>query len=75
MVTSGMCGATIFFPHYLINGTTFGGKKPQLLKQNVCFDFIYNFCLKHLTLRRIQQDIIINVQRYSRKVPLVLVRF
>ena len=31
------------FPHYLINGTIFG--KKSYWTQNVCFDFLYNFCL------------------------------
>ena len=33
------------FPHYLINGTIFRGKIHWT--QNVCFDFLYNVCLKH----------------------------
>ena len=35
----------------------------------MCFDYLYNFCLKHLILRRIQQDIIINLH-----IPLCKVR-
>jgi hypothetical protein len=35
------------FPHYLINDKIFGGKK--FLKYNVCFDFLYNFGLKHVS--------------------------
>jgi len=27
IVICGLTGSTIFFPHYLINGTIFGGKK------------------------------------------------
>ena len=34
------------FPHYLINGTSFGKK---LLKIK-CFVFLYNYCLKHFSL-------------------------
>jgi len=32
------------FPLYLINFMIFGKK---LLNINLCFDFVYNFCLKH----------------------------
>jgi len=34
-------------PHYLTNGTIFEEKK--LWTQKVCFDFLYNFCLKHFS--------------------------
>ena len=33
---------------YLINGTNFG-KKKSYRTQNVCFDFLYNFCVKHFS--------------------------
>jgi hypothetical protein len=33
------------FPHFLTNGTIFEKKSYWL--QNVCFDFLYNVCLKH----------------------------
>jgi len=36
------------FPHYFINGTIFGGKE-SYWTQNMCFDFLYNFCLKHFS--------------------------
>ena len=37
-------------PHYLKNGTIFGeGGGGSHWKQNVCFDFLYNFCLKHFS--------------------------
>jgi hypothetical protein len=46
----------------------------KVTKHKMCFDFLYNFCLKKfLILRKIQQDIIINVQKTSRKVPLILI--
>jgi hypothetical protein len=44
----GLSGSTMFFPHYLMNGTIFGAKKIQWT-QNVCFDFLYNFRLKHFS--------------------------
>jgi hypothetical protein len=36
------------FLHYLINGQIFGGKK--YWSYNVCFDFLYNYCQKHVLL-------------------------
>jgi hypothetical protein len=35
------------FPHYLINGTIF---EKSYRTQKACFDFLYNFCLKHLSV-------------------------
>jgi hypothetical protein len=35
------------FPHYLINGRI--SKKKSYWVQNVCFDFLYNFLLKHFS--------------------------
>jgi len=35
------------FPHYFINGRTFGKKSYWM--QNVCFGFLYNICLKHFS--------------------------
>jgi hypothetical protein len=35
-------------PHDLINGTIFE-KKKSYWTQNVCFDFLYNFCPKHFS--------------------------
>jgi len=32
------------FSHYFINGAILG--KMLLCKENACFDFLYNFCLK-----------------------------
>jgi len=43
-------------------------KKKSYWTWNVCFDFLYNFCLKTFLLpRRIQRDIIINACRPSNK--------
>ena len=40
------CPAVQYFSTlFLINGTIFG--KESYRTQNVCFDFLYNFCLKH----------------------------
>jgi hypothetical protein len=54
-----ICGLSRFsvFPHYLTNGTIFGGKK--FTEQTMCFDFLYNFCLqKNLILCRNERDMI-----------------
>ena len=59
------------FPHYFVNGTIF----EAMLLNIKCFDFVYNVCLKNLFLSRIQRDIIINVRRSARNVPVILDRF
>ena len=37
-----------YFPDYLIRGSIFGGKK--IIEHKMCLDFLYNFCMKHLSL-------------------------
>jgi hypothetical protein len=32
------------FPHYLIKGII---SEKKIFNKNMCFDFLYNFCLKH----------------------------
>jgi hypothetical protein len=63
------------FPHYLINGNTFGKKK--LLNTERVLNFAANSSEKFLILRRIQRDTNINVVVHtsSCKVPVILVRF
>jgi len=63
------------FPHCLVNGTIFGKKKKLLNTKRV-------FCLSLQLLaetfsipRRIQRYIMINENRSSGKVPVILVRF
>jgi len=61
------------FPHYLRNRTLFGKK----LLNIKC---VFEFCLRILSetfliLRRIGRDIVTNVDRYSCKLPAVIVRF
>jgi hypothetical protein len=70
IVFFGLSGSTIFFPHYLINGTIFGEK---IL--DISFDFLYYFCLKPFSFRRRIERYIINVHRSSCKVPAILERF
>ena len=33
--------------HYLTNGTILGFSKKKVIDHKMCFDFLYNFCLKH----------------------------
>jgi hypothetical protein len=42
----GLSGSIVFFD--IINGTIFGGKK-AVEHKILCFDFLYNFCMKHLS--------------------------
>jgi hypothetical protein len=59
------------FPHYLINGSTFG--KP-FWTSNVSFDSLYKFCLKYSHLK-IRQHVITNVQSLPVKCPLCCLSF
>jgi hypothetical protein len=43
-----ICLALSYFPHYLINDMIFERKK-KLLNIKLCFDILYNFCLKHFS--------------------------
>jgi hypothetical protein len=38
--------STVFFPHYLINGTIF---EKQIIEHKMCIEFLCNFCLKHFS--------------------------
>jgi len=59
------------FPHYLTNGTNFGGK--NVIERDMC-DLIFCTAIEtFLTLRRISQDTVVNLYWSSRKVPLILV--
>ena len=40
------CAALLYFPTLSHSGTIFGKK---VITQNVCFDFLYNFYLKHFS--------------------------
>jgi hypothetical protein len=65
IVICGLYGSTIFFPHYLINGTIF---TKTLLNKDTCFYFLYNFCPKHFSFyeefRKILQMCIGHCRRY-----------
>jgi len=41
----------------------------------MCFNFLYNFRLQRVILRKIQRETVTNVHMSSRKVPCMLVRF
>ena len=75
IVICGLPRSTKFSPHYLTNGTIFE-KKKNYWTQNVCFDFLYNFCLKNFSFWEEMSELCDkNVYRYSRKLPFILVRF
>jgi len=62
------------FPHYLINGRIFGGRK--LLKTKCGFRVsVQLFHEIVFILRLIERNMIENVYRSSRKIPDILVRF
>ena len=44
-------------------------------EHKMCFNFFYDFCLKHFILRRVERDIVVYVFRSSCKVPVILGRF
>jgi hypothetical protein len=62
------------FPHYLINGTIFGGGG-KLSNMKRVFWFSLQLLSEIFLLRRIRLGTIINVRRSSRKVPVIRVGF
>jgi hypothetical protein len=60
-------------PHYLINVTIYEGK--NLEPENCALLFSTTLVWKFYHLRRIQRYIVINVFRYSCKVPVIFIRF
>ena len=71
-----VCGLSVctnfFFPHP-IKGAILG---KILLNIKMCFDFLYNFCLKNFSiLTRIQRDVIKTVYRSSCILPGAVVIF
>ena len=72
ILSSVACLALPYFPHYLINGTIFG---KTLLNTECVFRFSLQMLSEtFLILRRIQQDIYINVRMSSCNVSVILVR-
>ena len=65
------CLALSYFSKLSKKSHDFRGKK-LLNKKRVYF--LYNICLKHVTVKIIQRDII-TIHKTSRKVPAILVRF
>jgi hypothetical protein len=41
----GLSGCTVFF-HIISQTAGFSGEK-RVIEQDMCFDYLYNFCLKH----------------------------
>jgi hypothetical protein len=51
-------------------------RKKEVIEYKMCFYFIDKFFSESfITIRRIQRDIIININGSSRKVPVILFRF
>jgi len=51
-LSSVTCRLYYIFQHSVINGEIKKHTHTHTHKQNVCFDFLYNFCLKHIIVRR-----------------------
>jgi hypothetical protein len=45
IVICGLPSNTVFFPHYLINGTIFGRKKKKVTEHKICVLITRGFCL------------------------------
>ena len=72
VVICGVPRSTLFFPHYLKNGMICE-KRYRIYK--VCFDFLYNICLKYFILRRTERDMIKNEYWSARKLPVIPASF
>jgi hypothetical protein len=49
--------------------------RKNVIKHEMCFDFINNFCLKHFSYQEELSETLINAHRTSYKVPVIFVRF
>jgi hypothetical protein len=47
-------------------------EKKKVTEHNICFEFLYKFCLKHFSPRRIWRDLIRNISWSSCKAPVIL---
>ena len=56
-VICSLSGSTKIFHGYLISRKIFKKKKKKVIEHKTCFDFLYNFCLKHLSLWEEQSKI------------------
>ena len=72
IVICGPSGSTIFFPHFLINGSIFDRVKKSYWTQNVFWFSLQILSETFLILRRIEWNII-NVHRSSCNVTFILV--
>jgi len=64
------------FPHYLTNGTIFKGGRRGVFEHKTCvLIFSILFSETFLVLRIIERDIAINVQKYSRQVLVIVIRY
>jgi len=48
-VVYGLSGCTIFFPTLSHKRHDFLGEGGEVTEPKMCFDFLYNFCLKHFS--------------------------
>jgi hypothetical protein len=72
IIFGGLSGPSISFSHYLINDATFGEK---LVKIKCVLILSTNLPERFLILRRTERDIMMEVYRASREVPVTLVKF
>jgi len=73
IVICGLSGCKYFFSHYLINSTNF--EKKKFLDIKCVFSFSLQLLSETVLILRVTEpDAIINVHRFSCKVPVILVR-
>ena len=74
ILVRGLSSTNMFFPHYLINGKIF--EKKNLLKTKCVFWFRLQILAEKVLISRIiRWNIVINVRKFSCKVPSIFVRF